>query len=166
MQNDILFDNIYVGHSVEEARALQKEPFDVKIVGERAEEKAAEPKFDETPADDEPVDFKKDPVKFALQKVKFVQNKVEAFIAAAKADPLEAAKTMPEVAAPLGLALLTVVALIMTALSPAAPTKEQIKKAKATAEKTKDDAAAAVATGADKVKDTVSKRATRSSEKS
>jgi len=166
MQNDILFDNIYVGHSVEEAKALQKETFDIKIVGERAEEKAAEPKFDDTPVDEEPVDFKKDPVKFALQKVKFVQTKVEAFIAAAKADPLEAAKNMPEVAAPLGLALLTVVALIMTALSPAAPTKEQVKKAKAAVEKTKDDAAAAVATGADKVKDTVSKRATRSSEKS
>jgi calnexin len=159
MQNDILFDNIYVGHSIEDADALKKETFDVKIVGEKAEENAALPKFDDKKTDDEPLDFKKDPVKF-------VKQKVEAFIAVAKKDPLEAAKTMPEVAGPIGLVLLTIVALIMTALSPAAPTKEQIKKAKGAAEKAKDDATAALATGAEKTKDSVSKRATRSSEKS
>src|ERR1700760_2215697 len=116
MQNDILFDNIYIGHSVEEAEALKKETYDVKIVAEKAEEKAAEPKFDEK-TEDEPLDFKKDPVKF-------VQQKVQAFIDAAKKDPIEAAKNMPEVAAPIGLVILTVVVLIMTALSPAAPTNE------------------------------------------
>jgi calnexin len=161
MQNNIMFDNIYVGHSVEEADALKKETWDVKIVGERAEEKAAEPKFDEK-TEDIVIDWKKDPVGFGKQKI-------NAFIVAAKKDPIEAAKTMPEVAGPIGLVILTVVALIMTALSPAAPSKEQVKaaaqKAKDAAEKTKDKTAAALATGADQTKETVSKRTTRSSEK-
>jgi len=161
MQSNVLFDNIYVGNSVEEADALKKETFDVKIEAERAEEKAAEPKFEEKPAD-EVVDWKKDPVKF-------VKQKVDAFIIAAKKDPIDAVKEMPEVAAPIGLGLLTIVALIMTALSPAAPSKEQVKKAAGKAaekaDKAKDDAAAAIATGTEKAKD-VSKRATRSSEKS
>lgn len=168
MQGNILFDNIYVGHSVEDAEALKKETWDLKIAGEKAEEKAAEPKFDDK-IDGEVLDFKKEPVKFALQKVEFIKKKVTAFIESAKKDPLEAIKNSPEVAAPLGLAILTVVALIMTALSPAAPTKEQVKaaaqKAKDRAEKTKDDAAAAIATGTEKAKE-ATKRATRSSEKS
>jgi len=159
MQNDIMFDNIYVGHSVEDAAALKKETWDLKIEAEKAEEKAAEPKFDET-KDDESVDFKKDPVKF-------VKSKVEAFITAAKKDPIEAAKTMPEIAGGLGFVALFVVALIFTALSPAAPTKAELKakadKAKSAAEKGKDKATTAATTGAEQVKDGAQKRATRSS---
>jgi calnexin len=162
MQNNILFDNIYVGHSVDDANALKKETWDVKIEGERAEEKAAEPKFDEK-TEETVLDWKKDPVGFGKQKL-------NAFIAAAKKDPLEAAKTMPEVAGPLGLIALTIVALILTALSPAAPSKDQVKaaaqKAKDAAEKTKDKTAATLATGADQTKEAISKRTTRSSEKS
>jgi calnexin len=29
MQNDILFDNIYIGHSIEDAEKLRKETFDL-----------------------------------------------------------------------------------------------------------------------------------------
>jgi calnexin len=157
MQNNILFDNIYVGHSVEEADALKKATWDIKIANEKAEEEASAPKFDE-PKTEEPIDWKKDPVKF-------VKQKVESFIAAAKKDPIEAVKEAPEIAGPIGLVILTVVALIFTALSPAAPSKEQIKAAGKKAEKAKDDATSAIATGADKAKE-ATKRATRSSDKS
>jgi calnexin len=161
MQNNILFDNIYIGHSVEDAESFRKETWDAKIIGEREEESASVPKFDEATGE-EIIDFKKDPVKF-------VKQKVQTFIEAAKKDPVEAVKAQPEVAGPIGLALLTVIALIFTALSPAAPTKETIKKnaskAKAAVEKAKDDAAEAIATGTEKAKD-ATKRATRSSEKS
>ena len=38
MQSDILFDNIYIGHSVEDAEKLKVETFDVKHAIEKAEE--------------------------------------------------------------------------------------------------------------------------------
>jgi calnexin len=164
MQNDILFDNIYVGHSVEDALALKKETWDLKIEAERAEEKAAEPKFDEDKdKEDKVLTFKDDPVKF-------VRQKLEKFIAEAKKDPVEAVKTMPETAAPIGITILAVVALILTLLSPAPPTKTDVKaagqKAKDAAEKAKDKASQGAATGTEQTKDTVQKRSTRSSDKS
>jgi calnexin len=162
MQNDILFDNIYVGHSVEEAKALQKETFDVKIVAEKAEEKAAEPKFDEEKdADQKVLNFKDDPVKF-------VRGRVEQFLAEFKKDPIEAVKANPQTAAPLGVAVLAVVALVLTLLSPApsAPADAKSPKGKDAADKSKDKSSASVATGADSGKDGVQKRTTRSSDKS
>jgi len=163
MQNDILFDNIYIGHSVEDARALQKESFDLKIVAEKAEEKAAEPKFDEEKeADEKVLNFKDDPVKF-------VRGKAEKFLAEFKKDPIEAVKNNPQTAAPIGVTLLAVVALILTLLSPAPTTKADVKaagqKAKDAAEKIKDKSGA-TATGADQSKDGAQKRSTRSSDKS
>jgi calnexin len=162
MQNDILFDNIYVGHSVEEAQALQKETFDLKIVAEKAEEKAAEPKFDEEKdAEQKVLNFKDDPVKF-------VRERVEKFLAEFKKDPIEAVKNNPQTAAPLGVGVLAVVALILTLLSPAPPAPADAKSAKGkdAADKSKDKSSASVATGADSGKDGVQKRATRSSDKS
>jgi calnexin len=157
MQANILFDNIYVGYSVEDAEALKKETWAAKIIAEKAEEKAAEPKFDEKKDEAEVIDFKADPVKF-------VRQKVDAFILAAKEDPLEAIKAMPEVAGPIGLLALTLVALILTALSPAAPSKAQVKAVGKKAEKIKDEVAKATTTGTEQIKE-ATKRATRSSEK-
>jgi calnexin len=165
MQNDILFDNIYIGHSVEDANAFRKETFDLKVEAEKAEEKANEPKWDEKKDEVEPVDFKKDPVKFVLQKVQPYRQQVEDFIAEAKKDPIKAAQATPQVAGGLALAALAIVAFILTALSPAAPTKEQIKaatdKTKTAAEKAKDRASEAIATGTEQSKE-ATKRATRS----
>jgi calnexin len=160
MQNNILFDNIYIGHSIADAAALQKETFDKKIVGEKAEEKAAEPKFEEKTPEAE-IDFKTDPVKF-------IRQKVDLFVAAAQKDPIEAVTNMPEVAGPIGLAILTIVALILTALSPAAPAKQAKaagKKVKETAEKVKDEVSKATTTGAEQAKE-ATKRVTRGSDKS
>ncbi|KAF2674177.1 calnexin [Microthyrium microscopicum] len=159
MQNDIMFDNIYIGNSVEDAEALKKETWDLKIEAEKAEEKLNEPKFEDIKDPSAPIDFKKDPVGF-------VKQKAEAFITAAKADPIKAAQEMPEVAGVLGVTALTILALILTALSPSAPSKEQIKakanKAKDAAEKAKDKAAEAISSGVDQAKD-ATKRSTRSS---
>jgi calnexin len=160
MQNDILFDNIYIGHSVEEAQALQKETFDLKIVAEKAEEKAAEPKFDEEKeADQKVLNFKDDPVKF-------VRERAEKFLAEFKKDPIEAVKNNPQTAAPLGVGILAVVAIILTLLSPAPPAKVEGKAAKKDASEKAKDKGTASATGADTGKDGVQKRATRSTDKS
>jgi len=74
---------------------------------------------------------------------------------------------MPEIAGAVGFAALFIVALIFTALSPAAPSKAELKamadKAKSAAEKAKDKATSAATTGAEQLKDGAQKRATRSS---
>lgn len=166
MQNDILFDNIYIGHSVDDAIAFRKETFDPKVKAEKAEEIANEPKWDEKKDDIVPVDFKKDPVGFVLQKIQPYRTQVEKFVAAAKKDPLKAAQAEPKVAGGLALVLLTTIAFILTALSPAAPSKQQIKsaaeKTKTSAQQAVDKASEAVATGSEQVKE-ATKRNTRSS---
>ena len=159
MQNEILFDNIYIGHSVEDAEALKKETFDLKVAAEKAEEEANQPKIEEPkPSTPSNVDFKEDPVKY-------VREKVELFISIAKKDPLEAAKDVPEVAAAFGVIFLTLISLLLTSLSPAAPTKQQVKdaakKAKGAAVDAKDKAAEAVTTGADKAQSEVQRRSNR-----
>ena len=40
MQNDILFDNIYIGHSVSDAEKLAQDTFEVKKAVEKAQEEA------------------------------------------------------------------------------------------------------------------------------
>lgn len=49
MQNDILFDNIYIGHSIEDAEKLRKETFDLKHPVEVALEEASKPKLRRRP---------------------------------------------------------------------------------------------------------------------
>jgi calnexin len=163
MQNNMLFDNIYIGHSPEDAEKLAAETWKVKNEIEKAEEKLNEPKIDEeTPKDTSNLKFKDDPVKY-------VTEKGQAFIALAKKDPIEAAKQMPEIAGGAALAVLTLVSIILTLLT-SGPTKEQTKaaadKAKKVAGNVKDKAAEAVSTGAEKAQSEVQKRSTRSSEKS
>ncbi|KAF2636643.1 calreticulin precursor [Massarina eburnea CBS 473.64] len=162
MQNDILFDNIYIGHSIEDAEALKKETFDVKIIAEKAEEEATRPK---------PEDPKKSPsdLVFAEDPVLFVKEKVNLFIEIAQRDgPVEAIKFVPEVAGAAGglLALIISLLFIVGGGAAAAPSKEQLKaqaeKAKKTAGDAKDKAAEAVATGAEKAQAEVNKRTTRS----
>jgi calnexin len=164
MQNNVLFDNIYIGHSVEEAETLKKETFDLKIVAEKAEEAASEPKIDEDkPSSPTDLNFKEDPVKY-------IREKVELFITLAKKDPLEAAKVVPEVAGAFALTALTLIALILTSLSPAAPTQQQVKdaakKTKGAATDAKDKAAEAVTTGAEKAQAEVQRRSGRLSSNS
>jgi hypothetical protein len=97
MTEDILFDNIYIGHSPDDAKTLAKETFDVKSGIENAikaeETKSAEPEESEDAE-----------VSLLANPTEFIRKKVFTFVEAAKQDPVGAAKAMPETAA----ALLTV----------------------------------------------------------
>ncbi|KAF8510412.1 Calreticulin-domain-containing protein [Hysterangium stoloniferum] len=100
MTEDILFDNIYVGHSVEDAKALAAATFDIRKPLEAA--KSAIPDVEEEPAT---IDWKADPVAF-------IRQKVFAFIDAAKVDPVEAFKAAPETGAVLVGAILTLFGML------------------------------------------------------
>ncbi|KAF8640421.1 hypothetical protein AX17_000087 [Amanita inopinata Kibby_2008] len=103
MTEDILFDNLYVGHSVEDAKKLAAETFEVK---KPLEAKAAEkaPAADEEEESDIP-SFKEDPVGF-------IRQKVFAFVDAVKENPVEAFKSQPETGALLTGVMLTLFGMI------------------------------------------------------
>lgn len=160
MQNDILFDNIYVGHSIEEAEALKAATYDVKIVAEKAEEEASAPKPEDPVKSPSDLVFKDDPVRY-------VKEKVDLFITIAKKDPLNAITFVPEVAGGFAAVIIAVVAFLLTLVSGgSAPSKEQIKaaaeKGKKTAVDAKDQAASAVSSATEKVQEEAKKRQTRS----
>lgn len=98
MTEDILFDNIYVGHSVDDAKAFAVETFDIKHPLEKVEDKS------DLPGEDEEV---LDEVTFAENPVDFLRNKAFKFIALARTDPVAAWKTQPETAVALVGAILT-----------------------------------------------------------
>jgi len=153
MQNDILFDNIYVGHSVEDAAAFRNETYEVKKPIEVAEEEASKPKPSTKGASG--VSFKEDPVTF-------VREKVDLFITLAKEDPVEAAKTVPEVAGGLGAILLATILFIVGAITASSPAPAKAaEKGKAAAGAAKEKTAEAVSTATDAAKG-ATKRTTRS----
>lgn len=157
MQSDILFDNIYIGHSVEDASALAAETFDKKHVAEKAIEEAEKPKEAEKPRSPNDLKFLDDPVHYA-------KEKLDLFLTIAKQDPIQAAKFVPEVPAAIGTLLVSVIAifgLIAMGGSAPEPVKKAAKDAKVKAVEAKDKAAEAVATGTEKAKE-ATKRATRS----
>lgn len=163
MQSDITFDNIYIGHSVEDANKLREETYDVKRPVEEAEDEKSRPKPSEIPASPSDLKFMDDPVTY-------VKEKLNLFITLAKKDPIEAIKFMPEVAGTIGGALALVIALLVglgMGGSAAAPSKEQIKQTAQKAKESATDAVAkvqdAAASGAETAKVEVNKRTTRSS---
>jgi len=161
MQNDILFDNIYIGHSIEDAEKLKAETYDVKNKIETAEEEASKPKEADTPKSPMDLTFMDDPVHY-------VREKLDLFITIAKGDPIQAIKFMPEVAGAIGtvVALVLAVAIGLMTMS-GASTPPQVKKAaenvKKTALDTKDQVVDAAASGSEKIQAEVNKRTTRSS---
>jgi calnexin len=154
MQNDILFDNIYIGHSVEDAEALRKETFDVKHPIEEAEEEASKPKTEDKPETGTTVTFQEDPVTFVRQKVDF-------FVNLAKEDPVNAVKTVPEVAGGLVALLLTSILVIVGAIGSSSPAPAN--KGKKPASSGKEKASEASSSAADTGKSGATKRNTRSS---
>jgi len=100
MTEDILFDNLYVGHSVEDAKKLAAESFEVK---KPLENKADTPEG--VNEDDDEVTFKDDPISF-------LRNKVLNFVDHVKEDPVDAFKSQPETGAALGVALLTIFGML------------------------------------------------------
>ncbi len=101
MTEDILFDNLYVGHSVDDAKKLAAESFEVK---KPLENKADTPEG-VTEDEEEEGSFKDDPISF-------VRNKVLNFVDQVKEDPVEAFKSQPETGAALGVALLTLFGML------------------------------------------------------
>lgn len=155
MQNDILFDNIYIGHSVEDAEKLRKETFDVKHAIEVAEEAASKPKQEEKEAGTS-VTFKEDPVTY-------VREKVDHFVGLAKEDPVNAVKQVPEVAGGLGAILVTMILVIVGAVGASSPAPAPVKKGKEAAKATTEKASEAVSSAAETAKGGATKRTTRSS---
>ncbi len=103
MTEDILFDNLYVGHSLEDAKALAAETFDIK---KPLEADASKPKDE---ADEDDLTFREDPVGY-------LREKVFDFIDLAKLDVVLAFKTHPETGAALAAVLLTFFGMVGTLL--------------------------------------------------
>ncbi len=102
MTEDILFDNIYVGHSVEDARKLAEETYFVKKTVEEAAEKAESKEEEEEKA----------APTFAADPAEFIRVKVFKFLDLAKVDPVLAFKTNPETGAGLALAVVTLFGML------------------------------------------------------
>ena len=102
MQNDILFDNIYIGHSESDAGKFAKETWGVKYPVEKALEDIEKPKISDDVFDGS---WKSDPVKFVTQLV-------TRFIELARIDPVAAFKIMPGTGGGLVAGTVTAIALL------------------------------------------------------
>jgi hypothetical protein len=100
MTEDILFDNIYVGHSLEDAKAFAAETFETKKPLEVASDKSVD-----DDAEDEKLSFKDDPISF-------IRSHVISFVQAAKEDPVAAIKAHPQTGAALAGALFTLFGML------------------------------------------------------
>ncbi len=157
MQNDILFDNIYIGHSVEDAEKFAQETFFEKHSIESLLELADKPKEPETPPKS-PSDlvFLDDPIHY-------IKEKLDLFFTIAQSDPLQAIKFVPEAAGGLAAVLVTIIAVVVGVISiggTPAPVKKAADSAKATASDAKAKVAEVVSSGVDSAK--AEKRSTRS----
>jgi len=132
MTEDILFDNVYLGHSLEDAKALAAETFNVKKELEAAA--AAVDSAKDEDKEEQVVDFKEDPVAF-------IREKVFEFIDLAQLDPVFAAKSHPETAASLALAVLTFFGMLGVFVSTlfGGSAKPAVKSSKKTDAPTPDD---------------------------
>ncbi|CEH18178.1 calnexin [Ceraceosorus bombacis] len=98
MDENILFDNIYVGHSVEDAKTLAEESWAKKLKVEQGlEEKEEAAKKEE--------EKKASKAASGPGVVAQVREKLEDFIAAARQDPVGAIKAQPDVAGGIGAAI-------------------------------------------------------------
>lgn len=159
MQSDILFNNIYIGHSVDDADKLAaetwavKHPVEKKLASEdKTKEKVEKPK---SPTD----------LKFLDDPVLYVKEKLSLFLTLAQQNPVEAVKFVPEVVGGIVAVAVTLVAVLVALIGLGGSSTTVQKAATDVKDKTKDakDAAAeAVTTGAEKAKAEVIKRTTRS----
>jgi len=115
MTEDILFDNLYIGHSLEDAKKLAEETYEVKKKIEETVKKAEEKAEAEEAGEIQTV-FKDDPVGF-------IREKVFEFFELAKVDPVFAAKAKPETAAGLGFVALFFIGALFSLVSGGSPPK-------------------------------------------
>lgn len=152
MQANILFDNIYIGHSIEDAEKFAQETFFEKHPVEQLLELESKPKPEDKKAASSDLVFLDDPVAF-------IKAKAELFLTLVQVDPLEAVKAVPEAAVAIGAVLASLLVVIFSVLSSTSTPAPQGKKA---APSTKADAkSSAVSTGTEKSGE-ATKRATRS----
>jgi len=143
MTEDILFDNIYVGHSVEDAKALADETFHVKRPIEKASAEITPPEPSPEEGGSE-LSFKDDPLEW-------IRSQAFGFYELAKIDPIAAFKSKPET----GVAIIAVLLTFFGSLgalfglvggSQQAPVKSTKKDAPAKSEKKAATEAAATST--------------------
>lgn len=159
MQNNILFDNIYIGHSVEDAKKLAQETFFEKHPLEQLAEAADKPKEEEKPKSPSDLKFLDDPVFY-------IKEKLDLFLTIAARDPIQSVKFVPEIAGGIAAIFITLVAGLAAVIglgSSSAPAAKKVATdAKDKAKDVKDKVAQAASTGAETVKDSATKRTTRS----
>jgi len=130
MTEDILFDNIYVGHSLDDAKALAAETYDIK---HPIEEELSNVKSNSKETSDDGILFSKEPVAF-------IQKKLNTFIEMAKIDPVLAIKRQPETAGAVGVAVVTLLGMLGTLFGViGAAQKPVTKSTKKTDAQTPDD---------------------------
>lgn len=156
MTEDILFDNIYVGHSEEDAKKLAAESFDIKRTVEAEAAKVAEPPAPSDEPETDAPSFAKDPAGF-------VRHKVSSFIDLAKLDPILAFKSQPEIGAALVLGALTLISMLAAlggVVGGAAPAKPvaAVKKAAETVKEKVAEVAPVAAAGGKKEEGAAKKR--------
>jgi calnexin len=161
MQNDILFDNIYIGHSVADAAKFAQETFHEKHPIEQLLELADKPKEAE-PSENSPSDlsFTKDPIHY-------IKEKLDLFFTIAQNDPIQAIKFVPEAAGGIAAVLVTIIAILAAVIglsgsSVPPKVKDAAKNAKSSAIDAKDKAVEAVSSGIEQAKEKAEKRNTRS----
>jgi calnexin len=158
MQSDISFNNIYIGHSIEDADKLAAESFKPKHAVEKALAEADKPKPEDKPKSPSDLVFLDDPVLY-------VKEKLNLFITIAQKDPIEAIKFVPEAAGGIVAVVVTLIAIVagLVGLGGSSPAVQKAAvDVKAKAKEATDKAAEATATGAEKAKAEINKRTTRS----
>ncbi|POR33234.1 Calnexin-like protein [Tolypocladium paradoxum] len=158
MQSDILFNNIYIGHSIEDADKLAAESFKPKHAVEKALAEADKPKPEDKPKSPSDLKFLDDPVLY-------VKEKLNLFMTIAQKDPIEAIKFVPEAAGGIVAVVVTLIAIVagLVGLGGSSPTVQKpVVDVKDKAKEAGDKAAQATATGAEKAKAEINKRTTRS----
>lgn len=145
-----MFDNIYVGHSVEDAEKLAEEAWKPKHDAEKLLLEADKPKPKPSPGD----------LKFTEDPVTYVKEKVDLFATIAKKDPLQAVQFVPEVAGGIVAILVGLVGLMLALVGSGSPTPAPKKKE--AGKESKDKAAKGSTTGTDSGKGEATKRNTRS----
>ncbi|KAM6498822.1 Calreticulin family domain containing protein [Amanita muscaria] len=131
MTEDIMFNNLYIGHSVEDAIKLANETFSIKRPLEVIANKPADIEEEEVE-----VVFKEDPIGF-------VRQKVLNFVDAAKVNPIEAFKSQPGTGIFLIGALFGILGAFLSVIGGSKPHVTTSKKShpKKTDEATPDDKA-------------------------
>lgn len=130
MTEDILFDNIYVGHSIDDAKSLAAETYDVKKPLEAA---LSAQKDVEDEGDYYIPPFLEDPISH-------IRGKIAQFLDAARVDPLSAIQTYPETGVGLAGVVFTLFGMLAVLFGfIGSQQKKPVAKAKKTDTSTPDD---------------------------